>query len=149
MNDVNREDAVKAVISEGQRISRSQMKARLARGHQSALKWDASATDLASGLGWVMSVLPPTRPNFCVLRIFSVYPATHCFIALEMPTERWAMLKQTDRFQHSADSVHCARCNQLHRICADSPRLDRNDIVRAHRGTSQHRIRLRRLDQTL
>lgn len=34
MNDINREDAVKAVISEGQRISRSQMKARLARGHQ-------------------------------------------------------------------------------------------------------------------
>ena len=59
------------------------------------------------------------------------------------------MLRRMDRFLHSGGSVHCARCNQLHRPGSELPRFDSSDIVHTHRDTNRLRIHLRRLRQTL
>ena len=64
MNDVSREGAVKAVISEGQRISRSQMKARLARGRQAGIEAGCFGDRFSQRPRRVMSVLPQHGQTF-------------------------------------------------------------------------------------
>ena len=65
MNDVSREGAVKAVISEGQRISRSQMKARLARGRQAGIEVGCFGDRFSQRPRPGDVRFAPTRPNFC------------------------------------------------------------------------------------
>ena len=65
MNDVNREDAVKAVISEGQRIGRRQMKACFARGRQAGIEVGCFRDRFSKRPRPGDVRFAPTRPNFC------------------------------------------------------------------------------------
>jgi hypothetical protein len=56
--------------------------------------------------------------------------------------EHWATSRQMDRFEHSGDSVHCARRNRPSRRGSQVARLDRTDIGHSGRDANRHRIRL-------